>query len=505
LGNHSGPDIESAAGQDEVETMDAEGEAREAFRGRMLALATAAVVVAGVALRVAAARGPLWLDEIWSILLARYGRSLAGVLTLHHDNNHHLNTVWLLLVGPGRSPLLYRTPAVLAGAGMVLWATLRPLRRGGLDRLVTAALLSGSYLMVHYGSEARGYSLAMFFGLGAYQALDLYLAQRRARWAAAFAVLASLGILSHLTIAFVLAGAFGWAALELRGDRVEKPPQRSALLLPLPLLVLGVLWLVDLRYLQIGRGPAYDIPSVLRELLRAAHGLPPGPLELAAVLTLAAAGYEAAALARARDRRLVFFALAMGAPAAALAWRRPEVLAPRYFVVLVPFLFLLAAAGAARAARSAVAGRVAVAGALVAFLFANALACLRLIELGRGSYPDAVRRMVAATPAGLVTVGGDHDWRTLAVLQYFTARLGVRDRVVFVPADKWSPAAPEWLLNHDFALPPAAPPVVRGRNGRDYDLVAVFPYAGLSGWNWLLYRMAPAPAGSAPAPERARP
>jgi len=319
----------------------------------------------------------------------------------------------------------------------------------------------------------------------------------------AFAALASLGILSHLTVVFVLAGACGWAALELWRARVEKPPHRSALLLLVPLLALGVLWLVDLRYLQVGRGPAYDIPSVLRELLRAAHGLPPGPLELAAVLTLAAAGYEVAELARARDTRVVFFVLAMAAPAAALAWRRPEVLAPRYFVVLVPFLFLLAAAGAARVVRSAVAGRVVVAGALVAFLSANALACLRLIELGRGSYPDAVRRMVAATPAGLVTVGGDHDWRTLAVLQYFTARLGVRGRVVFVPADKWSAVAPEWLLTHDFSLPPATPPVVRGRNGRDYELVAVFPYAGLSGWNWMLYRMAP--AGTAPAPEQARP
>jgi hypothetical protein len=163
--------------------MGAEGDARAVFRGRMLALATAAVVVAGVALRVAAARGPLWMDEIWSILLARYGRSLAGVVTLHHDNNHHLNTLWLLLVGPDRSPLLYRVPAVLAGAGMVLWATLRPLHRSGLDRLVTAALLSCSYLLVHYGSEARGYSLAMVFGLGAYQAMDLWPSGGRAgRW-----------------------------------------------------------------------------------------------------------------------------------------------------------------------------------------------------------------------------------------------------------------------------------------------------------------------------------
>ena len=73
--------------------------------------ATAAV---GLLLRVLAARGGLWTDEAWSMIYASQARDAAGVfLRINHDNNHHLNTLWLQAIGMGAPPWLARLPAIL--------------------------------------------------------------------------------------------------------------------------------------------------------------------------------------------------------------------------------------------------------------------------------------------------------------------------------------------------------------------------------------------------------
>ena len=49
---------------------------------------------------VAAARGDLWLDEIWSLLFVRASRSVTDLFArFRHDNNHLLNTLFLYYLG----------------------------------------------------------------------------------------------------------------------------------------------------------------------------------------------------------------------------------------------------------------------------------------------------------------------------------------------------------------------------------------------------------------------
>ena len=55
-----------------------------------------------LALRLAMARGGLWLDEAWSVAMAHEAANPIAVITgIHHDNNHPLNSWWLQLVGLG--------------------------------------------------------------------------------------------------------------------------------------------------------------------------------------------------------------------------------------------------------------------------------------------------------------------------------------------------------------------------------------------------------------------
>jgi hypothetical protein len=58
-------------------------------------------IIAGFTLRCLAAQGGLWTDEAWSLVYAQQASDALGILTrINHDNNHHLNSLWLLTVGP---------------------------------------------------------------------------------------------------------------------------------------------------------------------------------------------------------------------------------------------------------------------------------------------------------------------------------------------------------------------------------------------------------------------
>src|SRR5205823_8052609 len=164
--------------------------------------AVAGVAVAGLILRVLAARGGLWTDEAWSMIYAEQARNAAGVcLRINHDNNHHLNTLWLQAIGIGAPPWLARLPAILAGTACVVVAAVLTGDKSRAAGLVAALLFAISPALVTLGSEARGYALMLL------AVLTMLLMVTRAverRWSAAtswwLALVAALGMLSHLTM-----------------------------------------------------------------------------------------------------------------------------------------------------------------------------------------------------------------------------------------------------------------------------------------------------------------
>ena len=130
----------------------------------------------GIVVRVFAAQNDLWFDEVWSLqLLRERGHSLTDVFTnIKHSNNHHLCSLWMWLVGQNASALVYRLPSVLASIGTIVLAGLIGLRQSRLAGCVAVILTSWSYLLIHFGTEARGYSLAIFFALLAWYALQQF-------------------------------------------------------------------------------------------------------------------------------------------------------------------------------------------------------------------------------------------------------------------------------------------------------------------------------------------
>src|SRR5437868_2306213 len=80
----------------------------------------AVVVAAAGALRVAAGRDAFWVDEIMSWRFARaMPHALAVFYGIRSDNNHHLNTLWMYLIGDRWNWFWYRVPAIVLGTAAV--------------------------------------------------------------------------------------------------------------------------------------------------------------------------------------------------------------------------------------------------------------------------------------------------------------------------------------------------------------------------------------------------
>lgn len=193
-----------------------------------------AITALGLALRVAAAQGGLWLDEAWSAVMAQQAGSPLGVfLNINHDNNHHLNSLWLELVGLDTRPLLQRAFSIFTGTAAIPVVALLARRRSAFAAMIAALLFALSPILVTYGSEARGYAPMLLAFLTMALLIDRWLDRAdTAPPAVALAILTLLGLLAQLTMIFGLAALGVWTAIVVH--------RRDAALLP----TLARLWLV---------------------------------------------------------------------------------------------------------------------------------------------------------------------------------------------------------------------------------------------------------------------
>ena len=461
----------------------------------------AAIVVAAAVLRFYASLGDFWLDEIWSWALAGRLSSAAEILTtLHHDNNHYLNTWFLYEIGPSAHWVLYRLPAVAAGVGTVVLGGLIAGRRGRLAAVTAMLLIAGSHLMIHYTSEARGYAWAMFFSLLSLWLMRRSLERNRPGTDFAFGLAAIGGFLGHLTYINCYLPLAIWSVGHDRKQHVLPKRFVARLLRRHALPVLFMVWLyrVNIRQMLVGGGGTANVGGVILSALSLTVGGPEfGPPSV--VVGLIAFVAYLTCLRVLWKRGQVPGAVSLGivvlVPGLLLIVTGRDILYPRYFLVPSLFMLLLFADGLSRLAHRGRPGRVAYGILLTGLLAGNAVQTARLIRFGRGGYQDALRLMAERTAGPTVTVGSDHDFRNGLVIAFYRIHMPEfsdspgpnTKRLLYVPLNRWPQNGPEWFLRH--SQEPGVHPKQTITDGADnhYDLIRVFPYAGLSGWNWMLY------------------
>jgi hypothetical protein len=466
-------------------------------------LICSAVLVAASVVRIVPALGDFWLDEVWTYFSVRNLDTAAGVFTrIHHSNNNHLNSLLFYWIGDRPDWFAYRIPSLAAGIGTVALAAALAGRRGRLEAVFAALLTGGCFALIHFSSEARGYSLAVFFALAATFFLERDLT--RPRWVSEclFGACVVLGFLSHLVFLFYCAGAAAQSAWRLLGRNGNRRAAALQLARLHALPVAAFLWLyaVDLRYLEVGGGYSTDFSALFAKTVGYALGLPAIP-ELAPLYLLltGAIGLAGFTLSwREGDDSWILMAIAIFvAPLVVLGLMRPEVVAVRYFLIGIALLLLLASRLLAALYRAGGWRRGLCLAAAALFLIGNAAHTAPFLLRGRGGYSQALLFMARHTDGPRIAVGSDHDFRNEMVLRFYKRHLPDGKVLVYYPRGNWPRGGPEWLIAHRARRPEHLLRSIRDDAGNRYELAAEFDHAAISGFYWALYRNAS--AGRPPA------
>ena len=461
-------------------------------RARLVAF-LGAVIAAGAILRLIPCFGDFWLDEIWSYYYARELTSPIEVFTnVHHSNNHHLPMLWLYALGD--VPYwVYRIPSLLAGIGSVALAAYLGWRRGRVEAVFVTVLFGFSFLLVAYSSEARGYACALFFALLSWVALDLYLARGGWRHGVWFVTAVVLGYLSQLVFLLFYASLMIWGIARVFGRRRAMPDPGGARLDSLlawqaiPIAAFLALYWVDLRHMEVGSGESLAWTVVAGQTIGHLFGTPAalGGLQAGCALLLLTLGIRL--LARRGDDSWILVLAGTIAPVLVIALARPDVVAPRYFILAGALLLWIAGLLLASLYRRGGIARAASLGAMALFLAGHGSYLAGFLEHGRGGYHEAMRYMAAHTRGPQLVVGLDHEFRTGIVLRFYAR--SVPEKEILVATDEsWPAEGPEWFVAHRPENPDHVAAQVADRFGNAYRLEAAYPFAGLSGFHWALYR-----------------
>ncbi len=441
------------------------------------------------ALRLVATLGDLAIDEVWSLWFVRYKiRNIADIFALRHDNNHLLNTMILYVLGSRVWGICYRIAAAIASI-LAVWLSGRiAIRHGGFKAQLTTLTLTGaSYLLVLYGSEARGYSYAVCFAYLSW--LSLLRIQEHGRWldAVAFAISASLGFLAHLTFLYCFAGFCVWAFIR----RLSKPTWIVPLALTPPFLVAGGLYLFFIRGMAIGGGPETTVASAAISTLSIVAG---GPLYddgalIAALIVLILLGVGFVRLWKS-DRAMAacYLTIIFLAPAFVLFVTGHQLIYPRYFLIPVAFALLLIGYVLADIWSTRWSRRTIPIGLIVIFLTGNGWWTALLLNHGRGEYSHAMTWMEQNGNAP-ATVSSDHDFRNGLMFEFFSTQLWPTDPpLLYVDQRSLPPQGTDWFIRHNFEADPPHPKFITDSYGNPYRLERTFRHQSLTGWNWWIYR-----------------
>lgn len=468
---------------------------REGIAPQGLAFAIFGLTLIGLLLRLAAARGDLWLDEIWSLENLQKIHSAAAIFyRLSDANNHFLNSLWLWIVGPDAPPIVLRGEAILCGTLTVPVAARLCGRAGPIAALAGAAVAAVSLLFVQYGSEARGYAGLLLMIFVAAETLEIYLDARaaadrpkQAKARLAFGLAVGLGALFHLTMLVAAASLIAatvlrlavrgldWRTLFAATIDLASPAALGAA----PALAALIAGAITTHAFYVGTLIPFSLTHLsegLGVLIDATTGLPfaaPASLPLALMFS----GLAVAARVLPREKLTLPATLLLLPPLLAAAAQTPNVHIARFHLVGALGLTLLAAeilqklVADKRPLLALVLG--------LGMLAGNTVHITNLIAKGRGQY----RPLVAA----MATQGGTYASELPAEVIRTVRFYDKAHRLTAVPNPDWCRAPPDWFIvwddgmpaEHDFGPRPCRSP---------YRLTQRETSAALSGLRLGLYR-----------------
>lgn len=491
---------------------------------------TAVILVIAAGLRIVGMIDDFWLDEIWSWTFAMEKQSIVDIFTsIHHDNNHYLNTIWLHLIGDQPVLWVYRLHSYMAGLACICGCGLltgdlaydcnESLRSQSVAKqtskgrnvtplifvdsgefarfsaLIAMLLLSTSYIPIVYSSEARGYSMAATAGIFSTWLLrrivnDRSSEENRAKQVG-YAFLSIVGILSHLSYVTVLLPHVVWGTYEL----VRRRLVTWSLCFILPLLSVAILWLIDLRFAVVGGAPTLSMLSVLLESLAMPLGVADDEgllLACASIIgLLLVSGFLYLRRSRFSDC-LLFGLMFCLAPPLMIGMRSNGLLTTRHFIVVWICLFPLLGVSVARLVGFSLGKISLVPVVLIIWLATNGWEFSQFAIYGRGHFDRATRWLVSEveksrkSPGERQLIGTDHDFRNAMVLSFYLRRLGTDPGLDYRKRGQWPQSGVDWVIVHNTERGYQPPNEIMVES-HVYDLVHLERFHAPIGWNWAIY------------------
>jgi hypothetical protein len=453
------------------------------------------IVVLAAALRIPGLFTNFWWDEIWSWSIAGQLHSVAGVLlaeVAHIDNNHPLNTLWLYLMGQRQPVWVYRLPALIAGVGSVALAARLMLRIGKLEAGIAALLIALSYPLIFYSSEARGYSLVIFFSFLSFDLVQRSLqapSQKSYGIECLFGISAVLGFLSHLMFVNAYTAALVWSWVRVReletttGARLT----RLARLHTIPAIGVLLLFHYFVRGMVDGGAPPTSPRAVVLQSLSMTVG-GPGSGGFACITAAIAISLFAGALIylkKAKSAIWVFFIVAVVVAPAMMCTRalyfnaRPQPLMLRYFLISIAMILESTCPMLAYIWRRSSIGRTALKMCLCLYAMGNLIHLCAFLAVGRGHYEEALTEIANQAHGKTIALSSDNPTHIDLILQFYGPRVSQTHQFT-VDTDPH-----EWLILNRIG---SNEQPTLDYSGRQYFLVRVWPSTNLSGWGWHVFR-----------------
>lgn len=478
------------------------------MNSRIFWAATCAILLLGASLRYWAASGELWLDEIWSYhLVLESGHSILHVLQIAHDNNHLLNSAYLCFVPESAAPVIFRLPSLAASILVISLMAFATFGASRIEKILAMLLAAVSLPLIVICTEARGYGTEVFFFLAAVVCLRRGLGSSLAYCVAAGG-LAALAIVSHFLALFAYAGLVAYtvgAIFERKGFSRGGEPKKEVRIggkitlaqilgAHIPPLATGALvcWYY-LPRLKIGGGDATSFGDVFRDWFEYTVGFKsfgPGFLFCLLFVLLVAAGFRGIFKQRKWADASLFASIWIVSILYPLL-RSHNPLYLRYFILLIPILYLMAAHGLVEWVEKSGKWRYLAIGTTLLFFCGQMAAFSSWIPYGRGGYAEAIQYVSDHETAKCVVLGGNQDWRNMLVAQHYAKKVEGHEWQ-YIPKDSWPAEGVAWFLKEDVIGKGAGEAsALVDRSGNKYALAATFPYGGISGWNWMVYRRMP--------------
>ncbi len=276
------------------------------------------------------------------------------------------------------------------------------------------------------------------------------------------------------------------------------------------IVLMLVFYFVAIRRTELGAGPKYQLAPLL---IKTASYMLGGPASgqaagIVALLAAAAICMVLIWLMSNRDDDWIFYAVVILAPLGLIAIRRPEQLYVRYFMISVATSLVLLPSGYEALLRRGLAGLGVALALLAIFVAGNAAKTINLLRFGRGQYLSALHFMEINSDGREVVITSDHDFRNGMLVNYYKRYLERPDHTHYLDGatlheeyvlTKGGSLGAEWLILHRFDLTKQAERL-SDVYGNSYQLVSIYRYSDLSGWNWLLYHNLNRPPVAAHSP-----